>query len=1098
MPVTFFTGNFLEDLAIRLAEDIKSNALSPFDRPVVIVQSHGMMKWLSLRISEHNGICANIEFRFPKDFIYEIFHRIAGRLPSESLYEKETLTWKIMEMLPRFTDQREFYSLKSYLKQRESSLKYYQLAEKIASIYDQYLVFRPQWIFNWQNKKDNHWQAVLWRAIVEESGTGHPAQLREEFKDEFERNEKTSSYLPKHVYIFGISSLPKFHVEVFNLISEKTDVKLYHLNPCREYWGKADRRTESGLIASMGKLGRDFFEILLNNNIYANEDQEFFTEIERKDILSAIQSDILELADPMGPEEKFCVDEGDRSIEIHSCHSPMREIEVLFDNLLGIFNSDGVSKAGSKTGGSKLTPDDVVVMAPDIEVYAPYINAVFGTAQEKMKIPFSIADRSIRRESRIIDTFIKLLDMHSGRLNAVEVLSLLDVPAVLRKFRITEAEPESIRRWVKETQIRWGKDSKDRGALGLPEYEENTWDAGFKRLFLGYALPAGEEELFNGILPYDNIEGIEAVTLGKFYEFIRVLCQAIETLKKTFTLSGWADELINIAETFFQPDQNEQNEINKLITVLSELENKQELSGFRAETDIALITYYLKSRLDNESSGHGFLKKGVTFCSMLPMRSIPFKVICMIGMNHDSFPRESKTPGFDLMRKHPDLGDRSKRNDDRYLFLESLISAREKLYISYVGQSIKDNSTIPPSVLVSEITDYAENFFTFPEGIRAAEFLTIRHKLQAFNPEYFTGKERLFSFSEINRRTAECYIRPRNKKLPPGISGIKLPCPEVTAIDINDLIKFFENPAKYFLRSRLGVQLSGYEDSFETTESFELDGLDTTVLGGSLAEKIIEFRMQESAPFEISSFLEKYYNLNKASGRLPHGNPGKVSFNEVSISAAEFAETVFGLLNGRQITSKAIEAEIDSIRLHGYISSVCGNELIYFRYARIKPKDRIRFWISFLALNAGQDIPTGAKMVLKDDKKICGIYKADIDAIKRDSAGISLRSYCRDRLSELIKIYKDGLTAPIKFSPMASWAYFEELVIKGKENSSAIKKAQAEWNESWRPGTGRVKGEKDELNNRLCFGDADIFDSEFERLAQRIFTPLSLYVKAEE
>jgi exodeoxyribonuclease V gamma subunit len=161
--------------------------------------------------------------------------------------------------------------------------------------------------------------------------------------------------------------------------------------------------------------------------------------------------------------------------------------------------------------------------------------------------------------------------------------------------------------------------------------------------------------------------------------------------------------------------------------------------------EIEVVKSCLENLLEHVNFGHGFISSGVTFCAMLPMRSIPFKVVCLVGMNMDAFPRESKILGFDLMAKNPRIGDRSRRNDDKYLFLEALISARNKLYISYVGQSIRDNTRISPSVLVSELIDYIKEGF----GLSEDEIVTF-HRLQAFSSEYFNTDSKLFSYSNEN------------------------------------------------------------------------------------------------------------------------------------------------------------------------------------------------------------------------------------------------------------------------------------------------------------------------------------------------------------
>jgi exodeoxyribonuclease V gamma subunit len=490
-------------------------------------------------------------------------------------------------------------------------------------------------------------------------------------------------------------------------------------------------------------------------------------------------------------------------------------------------------------------------------------------------------------------------------------------------------------------------------------------------------------------------------------------------------------------------------------------------------------------------------------------------------MDHNSFPRESKSLGFDLMRKNPEIGDRSRRNDDRYLFLESLISAREKLYISFVGQSIRDNSTIPPSVLVSELIDYTQNYFSFPDGKHAFDFLVTKHKLQAFNPEYFTKEDKLFSYSDNYRLTAERYIAPRIKHQPLGMTDVKLQMPEISGIDINDLISFFSNPAKYFLRSRLGVYLQDIDDTFETSEIFELGPLDSTIIGGEIAEKIILHRSTSNDSFEADEFMDRVYRLQKASGRLPHGNSGKVSFRELFKNAAGFAETVLGQIVSNEPTSRAIDININGTRIYGYIQPIYDNVYVSFRFAKLKAKDRLRFWINYLALNASSDEKVDAKLVAKSDKKVCEVWTVMKDGEtgnedgengrggdrgKEEEMGTGRhgdggkeeekwRDRCREMLGELIEIYKKGITGVIKFAPNTSWGYFEELIIKEKERSQAIKRAQDEWNGFFRPGGGIIAGDKNDINYNLCFGDCDIFDEEFEDMAIRIFGNVNKYMK---
>ena len=360
----------------------------------------------------------------------------------------------------------------------------------------------------------------------------------------------------------------------------------------------------------------------------------------------------------------------------------MREVEVLYDHLLALFDGD-----------RELTPRDVLVMTPDINAYAPYIHAVFATPDEpRLKIPYSIADRSIRREGHISEALLGMLELVGSRFEASRLLNLLETPPIRHRLALGDDDLEQIRTWVAATRIRWGLDEGHRERLGFGAFAENTWKAGFQRLLLGYAMPGYGQHTFAGILPYDHIEGSSTAVLGTFLQFCEDLFAAVSDLDRPRPLAQWAEVLTGLLDHFFDSSDDSEKEMHTVRRVIGDLADQQHGSGFTEAVGIDLIRADLTQKLDTEALGTGFITGGVTFCAMLPMRSIPCKVIALIGMNDGAFPRQNRSPGFDLMARAPRRGDRSPRDDDRYLFLEALLSARSTLYISYVGQSLQDNS----------------------------------------------------------------------------------------------------------------------------------------------------------------------------------------------------------------------------------------------------------------------------------------------------------------------------------------------------------------------------------------------------------------------
>jgi exodeoxyribonuclease V gamma subunit len=979
------------------------------------------------------------------------------------------MTWKVIKALPNNLKKKGFETLRNYLSEGGADLKLFQLSQRVADLFDQYLLFRPDMVLGWEEGQENHWQAILWREVVKGNEKKHRAALQKIFLEAIKKPGIKLETLPERIAVFGISALPRFHIEVLAAIAQLIEVNLFLMNPCREYWGdlltrrekrkvqekerkkgtrKEDLHLEKGnsLLASMGMLGRDFFELISN---YQVEEKEFFDDPSENTLLFCIQSDILNLKEwDSGEGRKKGINQGDDSIQIHSCHSPMREVEVLQDRLLSLFESDPA-----------LLPKDILVMTPDMETYSPFIQAVFSVPHDDPRwIPFSIADRGVRQESQLADTFLSLLDFQGSRFGVSRVMAVLENQSLQRRFSISGEDLELIHRWVRDTRIRWGIDKESRKDLDLPEFPENTWRAGLERMLLGYALPGQGEKMFKGILPYDKIEGSDAALLGNFVALAeRRLFALGKELGEPRTLREWEEFLARVLDEFFLPDKETERDVLFIRRVLRVLGEKQELSGFDEKVSLGVIKSHLRSSLEKEGFGYGFLTGGITFCAMLPMRSIPFKVICLLGMNDDSYPRQTKSLGFDLMAKKPKPGDRSRRNDDRYLFLESILSAREKLHISYVGQSIQDNSIRPPSVLVSELLDYIEEGFEVSEK-EILEQIVMKHRLQAFSPEYFKKNGKLFSYSQENFDAAQHAMDPHKEGKPFITQGLPEPPEEWRTVDVNQLYRFFGNPSKFLLSQRLGIYLEEEEALFEEIEPFDVGGLEKYLLEQELVEKGYE-----------KGNLREAFTAIKASGQLPHGTPGECFYEETCHGIEAFLDRLSHYREGASLEPLEVDLQIGKFRLVGRIEGIYPQGLLHFRYAKIKAGDRLRIWINLLVLNEmrNQAYPCNGILVCKD-------VGCKYPAVKGS----------RDLVKDLLEIYWQGLREPIHFFPVSSWVYAEALS-KGKESEQALEAARGKWE-----GSDFKRGESKDLNYQVCFEHADPLDEEFEKLSKMVFDPI--------
>jgi exodeoxyribonuclease V gamma subunit len=424
-----------------------------------------------------------------------------------------------------------------------------------------------------------------------------------------------------------------------------------------------------------------------------------------------------------------------------------------------------------------------------------------------------------------------------------------------------------------------------------------------------------------------------------------------------------------------------------------------------------------------------------------------------VGLNSDAFPRKSQVLGFDLMAKKPRMGDRNRRNDDKYLFLEALLSARNTLYVSYVGQSIQDNTRIPPSVLVSELMDYIQDGF----GLLEDQIVTL-HRLQAFSPEYFKPHSKLFSFSQENFSAAS---KLHDRKEAPPLIPAKLPelPPEWKNLDIKDLSTFFANPSRYLLENRLGVFLRDTEAVAEERENFNLDYLEKYLMDQELVAKTMS-----------GLNLKDYFPVKKASGALPHGNVGEFVFNDRSLDAEDFVRKIKGHIKSKRLDHRRVKLDIGGFCLTGGMDDFFEQGLIQILYAKIKPKHLINTWIYHLVIHALDEIekPDHSLLLGKD---AAWEFKPVLAAT--------------DRIRELLGFYWKGMSEPLHFFPESSFEYVRQLQWMNRTKQDAIQAAQKKW-----AGTDFSRGEFEDPYFERCFVKIDSLDAAFEDIATKIFAPL--------
>ncbi len=958
-------SNRAENLVAELGDTLALKPPGPFEPETVIVQGRGMERWLSMKLAERFGVWAQPDFPFPRRFLLRLFERNLQDDPRALVrFEPEALSWAIAARLPDLLERKEFVPLLSYLREDDDPARLLALADKIARTFDDYVVFRARLIESWEDGADDGWEGVLWRRLVEDLGRNHVAARARALLALLDGNASDDFDLPDRISLFGVSTLAPLYLEIFHQLARRCDVHLYVLSPSREYWadirGKRqalvealrapamtdgdldallEREVGNRLLASLGRIGREFQAILEASGDYQESETYSDPRLGGEDnALCVIQSDMLDLRyRSADSEDRVPYRLDDDSITVHSCHGPMREVQVLHDQLRAMFDAD-----------SSLRPRDVIVMTPDIDTYAPFIEAVFDSGEGHLSIPFRIADRGPSATSEVFDAFGEVLRILPTRMPSSSVVDLLRRRVVRDRFGFAESDIEVVREWVDRTEIRWGMDAKHRAEYGHLEVDQNTWDFGLRRLFLGYAVGGEGESESSGYAPYGDVDGGDAAILGRLADYTDRLFSSARRLSGLRRVDEWRANLSVLLDDLLRAGREEDFQVQELREALAAIDARAVAAAFDQPIGIASVAKLVEEEIRLNTLARGFLTGALTFCELVPMRTIPFRVVCLVGMNDGAFPRIDRRPDFDRIGQHRRWGDRSLRDDDRYMFLEAILSAREKLYISFVGQDAQANSQLAPSVVVQELLDAMSDTFLDFDSDRQV----IRHPMQAFSPQYFAkeksgdgagqnvvpalDQQPLVSYSRTAYEGALALVGARAERRP--FFDREIDWTPVEVVSVYDFVRFFENPSRAFLQRQLGLYLGRDLETLDSREPLDVDDLERWKIGDAMLR-----RLSEGEDCDFASMAR--------GGTLPVGSIGEALYEEVLVVAQRIASGV-----GREVAAESVEVDFDfaDIRVAGVAGELASGERRVLQYSQVGGRQELSLWLRHLLLCAAR------------------------------------------------------------------------------------------------------------------------------------------------
>jgi exodeoxyribonuclease V gamma subunit len=1126
-----FYSNRYETLVGALLDDLAQAPSDPWTALPVIVPSAAVRRRLELDIAARQGICANVNFGYLAQWLWAQIGGVIA-VPKHSPFAPDRLVWRCYRLLGDENETLPWNAsprLRTYLDAADASMRY-ELARRVATVLDHYLTYRPEWLLQWQKggsifasnaaddngprligasdaaREDERWQAALWRAVLAElAGLAGDAQTPAaalppayRFLDEIRTLDLEAiarANWPQAVSVFALPTMPPLHVALLRELSRWVDVRLYVMNPCREFWfdivseGRVEALDAAGqrdyqqvghpLLAEWGRQTQAQLHMLheLTESAASGETGDY-TENPAPSWLAAVQNGILDLRDEVDAGANADELPFERGIEVHVCHSLSRQLEVLHDRLLGWFDEF-----------DDLQPSDVLVAVSDLAAAGPLIDAVFGTAPlgDTRRIPYRITGLPPSQANPVARLLLDWLALPERSVGAPDLIEWLRVDAIAVRYGIDAGALESAQEWLAAAGARRGLAPVEPPGEHVPVARHTFADA-LTRLYLGYAMPDGGEPV-DAWLPVEGADGSGAELLGRLSRFVDDIEQFAQRCALKHTPQEWTQLLLDTLAQSFDGGVAFADSLAAVRDAIDKMGDAMRAGAQDVALPAAVVRGALSEALDDPARG-GVPWGSVTFSSLTSLRGLPFRVVCLLGMDDGVLPSLARADEFDLMAAFGKAGDRQRRDDERNLFLDLLLAARDQLFIAYTGRSIRDNAPLPPAALVDELLDHLA-LVSAGEGASPAEIETARHAfivdhpLQAFASDYFSAQRGLFTYDVDRAELATLLAAPQHPAAAPFFDQ-PLPAQDTPLVAFDEFVRFWRHPARSLLRDRLGIVLYDAQGELLDTEPFDLDYAGRDALADRLLPVLLDGRADDP---EV--MFERVRRVAAASPELPGGATGAVwrarelgALRQLADSVrrelasgvrrlpfvldiaprwpddADIAGSLFGPHD-----AVLREASHMPLQLHGTLNLLTETGQVIFRYAKPTARDYLSAWLAHLVYCAAQ--PDGPRRT---------VWHGSGESFELTPVAAPLAE-----LAPLAALFSAGRRLPRRFFPKSAWA-------KVKDSDSA---AQSVWIND------RVRGESDDAALRIALrGTPLTLDEPFGSLAGIVFKPLVRHLRS--
>ncbi|WP_426243052.1 exodeoxyribonuclease V subunit gamma [Nocardioides sp. LHG3406-4] len=1061
-------------LADGLADLLAGPLADPFAQEVVVVPAKGVERWLIQRLSHRlgtgprggDGVCAGVSFVSPHSLVAMLLDK-----DTEDPWEPDRLAWPLLEVIDAALGEPGFEALSAHLGHGDAddqrSSRRYSVARRLAGLFASYAVQRPQLVTDWREGRatdgagldldgDLRWQAELWRRLVDRVDAA-PPDVRHTSTLERLRAGGAALDLPSRLSLFGHTRLPATEVQLLAALGELRDVHLWLPQPSAPLWealaptaaegpvGRAEddsaTRVHHPLLASLGRDSRELRRTL--GSVAVEEAVVAPSPPTPASLLGWLQADLRgNQAAPPALRAARVLDAADRSVQVHACHGAARQVDVLREVLVGLLQDD-----------ETLEPRDILVMCPDIESYAPLISAGFGLSDvagegvghPAHRLRVRLADRSLGATNGLLGVAAAMVELAGGRLTATQVLDLAGSDEVRLRFGWGDDQLERIAAWVGEAGIRWGYDAAHRGEFGLA-IEANTWVTGMRRVLLGAAMSGTGHRFVAATLPLDDVGDADLELAGRFAEFVDRLHQFLLRAGRAGTVEEWTDALASGVHELTTVAGDDVWQLAQFDRELARI--RAGAQGDRTTLRHADVRALLRHRLRGRPTRSNFRTGTLTVCTMVPMRSVPHRVVCLVGLDDGVFPRIASVDGDDVLARRPRTGERDLRSEDRQLLLDAIGAATETLVVTYAGRGEHNGAERPPAVPLGELLDALDVTTEAPVRDR----VLVRHPLQPFDevnlvPGGLVG-DHPFTFDRAALAGAEAArgTRIEVRELVPEPLSAADTSPDVSLADLHD---FFRHPVKAFFRSRLRVSTPYDADEAKNAIPIELDNLEQWAVGDRLVTDVLAGADPQAG-----------MTAEQLRGLLPPGDLGAGVLTAVVQKVRPLVTQALALRTG---PARSLDVDIDlgDRRLTGTVGNVYGNDLVSVSYSNLGAKQRLAAWLDALALAAGHPDENWTAHTI--GKHRSGGQVAMVKPLPEHEARAWLR--------ELVDVYERGLREPLPLPVKTSLAYAADHVYASAgRDADPDGRAEREWTTPRFDDTGFPKEDADAWHVR-AFGE---------------------------